>query len=183
MNDRIPEPVQDLGRVVVRTLRILFAGFCLAPAGYLALYFILGGTRVSSSALGKGPEWDQWRFFFMAAGLASLYASYRVRMVRLDPERIVRWARARLAHQASAGKDSPLPRVLQDLVGRIALDHVILWALVEIPSILGVIDWLITGDSRYFFGLVGLSILGLLIHRPRASRVAAILESFWDERG
>ncbi|MFH1143215.1 MAG: hypothetical protein V1774_01565 [Candidatus Eisenbacteria bacterium] len=190
MSERSLAPAgRDLGRAIVRTLWVLFAGFCLAPLSYLVLFFVLDRHRITPGT-GARPlpaDWEQWRFLFGVIGMATLYISYRLRSVRLDPERVRRRLREKLGGPLQPGnpgtppvrgisESARLSRSIQDLVGRIAADHVILWALVELPSLLGVADYLLTGESRAFFGLLALTCIGLFFNRPNPARVAAIFE-------
>jgi len=197
----LPEAARQLSGIVVRTLWVLFAGFCLAPVVYLGLYFLVAsGDPGRLGVAGETPaQWDQWRFLFGIAGIAALYVSFRLRAARLDPRRFGRRARKMLERLASAGGDNQgadaqsaqqsdmdraqrLNQAFQDLVGQMATDHVLLWALVEVPDILGLVDWLVSGQNRYLFGLIAISCLGLFAHRPRRGRVEAALQSLWTVR-
>jgi len=184
----IPSPAYDLRRAVRRTLWILFGGFCLAACSYVALFLVLSLTHPGGLGL-LNPlptNWDQWRFFFGALAVAMVYASFRLRMSRLDPARLVRRARERAE---ARGRETPSrtngsqaeareARLLQDLVGQWITGHVMVWSLAEVPAILGVILLVLSGDGRYFLGMVAVSAIALFAHRPRDGRWAEILADY-----
>ena len=202
-----PDPVGTLVRLMLRTLWMLYAGFWFSLVLY-ALVLLVLPTLMGDGPLG-GPRgvvrqlpdnWDQWQFFFAAAGVVALYISYRLRLWLLNPQRVRRGASNiyELAETLQPGGSSPeegpgvdrtesavspevppgaenLGRAVQDLLGRTAMGYVVLWALVEIPAVLGVVDSLISGDLRLFVGLGILAAIGLYIHRPSRDRIAEIL--------
>ncbi|MCK4302963.1 MAG: hypothetical protein KAY24_01855 [Candidatus Eisenbacteria sp.] len=174
--------------LVIRTLRLLYVAFwvsVLICAGVVT--FI---TITVKPHTGKGLEaasqlprdWDQWQFLFVAAGLVCVYLMYRLGHVLLRPERFWHGARnlRELAAQldpawSSAAKPSLTPAV-QHLFGRIVIAHAILWAVAEIPMILGLVDQFVSGSQQLMLWMTLLSALALIIRRPQRSRIQAILE-------
>jgi hypothetical protein len=84
----------------------------------------------------------------------------------IDPKRI----QARL-RPGSLGGAPPVMGALTQVMGRIVSGHVILWCLVEVPALLGALDRLRSGEIRYFGALMGMSAMGLYLHRPSRERV------------
>ena len=172
-----PRAAGELRDMMMRTLWTLFAAFCLALVGYLALFLFAGsrGGMMTAEAL---KTWEQWRLLFGIGGLTALYVSLRVRGVRLAPKRFARAARKALA-RATAQTDNPgaTHQAYERLIGRITMDHVLLWGIVEIPAILGIVDWVVSGSSRQLLALIGMSALGLFANRPRANQVETLLDA------
>jgi hypothetical protein len=168
------DPLAEITRIVTRTLWILFGGFCLAPVGYLVVLLALNPSAdegFAGLAGGVPGHWDQWQFFFAVAGIVCIYASFRLRRFLLNPARLLERAR-----RGTAATSGPLahPEMIQELIGRVTLGHVLIWALVEIPSVLGVIDRLISGDSRFFLGLIALTFIGLYAQRPSRAWITGL---------
>ncbi len=172
-----PHAAGELRDLVMRTLWTLFAAFCLALVGYLALYFFSGshGGMMTPESL---ASWEQWRLLFGIGGLTALYVSLRIRGVRLAPKRFAQAARKALARAAGQPQNpAATNQAYERLIGRITMDHVLLWSIVEIPAILGIVDWMVSGSSRQLFALIGMSALGLFAHRPRANQVETLLNA------
>ncbi|MCK4412354.1 MAG: hypothetical protein KAY32_02300 [Candidatus Eisenbacteria sp.] len=174
----LQDPVAEIVRIVIRTLWILFAGFCLAPAAYLlVLLAIAPGEGAGMQGLaGEAPaQWDQWQFLFAATGIVCIYASFRLRRYVLNPTSLRDRALQSVEKEAAARGGGALPQMIQGLIGRLALGHVLLWALVEIPAILGVVDRFVSGETRFFVGLVILTGIGLYAQRPSRKWIAGLL--------
>jgi hypothetical protein len=60
-------------------------------------------------------------------------------------------------------------------MGRMVSGHVILWCLAEVPALLGAVERIVSGQTRFFAALLVLSAIGLILHRPSRERVAATL--------
>lgn len=194
MNDRadISDPADALKRLTLRTLWMLYAGFWIAILLYLvvliALPQIAGGDSAAGFGAGTRPaNWEQWQFFLVALGLASVYLSYRLRPFLLDPRAIRRGAANiyELAAQYDSKTESAtggdrlesrqISRAIQDILGRTVGRFVILWILVEVPAIVGVIDRMLSGEIRLFLGMLVLSAIGLVLQRPAADRLGNLL--------
>jgi hypothetical protein len=68
-----------------------------------------------------------------------------------------------------------LSRAVQHLFGRIILIHILLWAIAEVPVLLGLVDQFVSGDTKFFAGMFLLSALALAIRRPSGARLQEIL--------
>jgi hypothetical protein len=186
------DPLAEMRGIVMRTLWLLFAGFAFAVLVYLVLFLLTSigeGGRGLAGASADPLYWSQWQLVFLVAGIVTLYASYRMRMILLDPARLSRKvAGARLAAAAAAAApesgateaDAAAARgavagAAQELVGRIVLGHVLIWGLLEVPALLGIVDRIVSHSSRHFIALIAMSAIGMAFHRPNAGRVDGIL--------
>lgn len=181
-------PLETLIRLMLRTMRMLYGGFWISLLLYAGVLLALpavmetpaggfGAARVSAA------PWEHWQFLFGAAGIVSVYLSWRLRLRLLNPRRLRRGAEslyelAERLRNDDAGRQTGselLGRAAEDLLGRAITAHVVLWILVEIPAILGIVDRLVSGDLRLFIGLVLVSAIGLVLQRPSRERIAEMI--------
>ncbi|MBM3316859.1 MAG: hypothetical protein FJY75_03305 [Candidatus Eisenbacteria bacterium] len=187
------DPLAEISRAVDRTLWILYAGFAFAVLVYLVLFLLMSVPGAGGpSAGGSDPEapWPAWRYAFLAAGIASLYASFRLRPALLDPRRLARRVErsdaASLRAESAAGGPGGAPpgrwahdraAAAREFVSRVILGHVLLWGILEIPALLGVVDRILGGETGVFIALIAMSAIGLAAHRPDSARTAEILRA------
>lgn len=161
------DPLAEMRGIVMRTLWLLFAGFAFAVLVYLVLFLLTSIGESGRGLAGASSDplyWSQWQLVFLVAGIVTLYASYRMRTILLDPARLSR----KVANAQRAG-------AAQELVGRIVLGHVLIWGLLEVPALLGIVDRIVSHSSRHFIALITMSAIGMALHRPNAGRVDEIL--------
>ena len=60
--------------------------------------------------------------------------------------------------------------VAQHQVGQVQQGYIIVWAFTEVAALLGIIDFLITGD-RYYYVMFIIAVCGQLLHFPRREHV------------
>jgi hypothetical protein len=190
----VHDPLAEMRGIVMRTLWLLFAGFAFAVLVYLVLFLLtsIGESGRGLAGAATGPlYWSQWQLVFLVAGIVTLYASYRMRMILLDPARLSRKVtNARrvaastsaeapptgaTARDAAAAASGAVAGAAQELVGRIVLGHVLIWGLLEVPALLGIVDRIVSHSSRHFIALITMSAIGMALHRPNAGRVDGIL--------
>ncbi|OLE55725.1 MAG: hypothetical protein AUG51_02000 [Acidobacteria bacterium 13_1_20CM_3_53_8] len=124
----------------LRTLRILWFAI-LCSIGLFFLLTIFIGKRPHTSS-----ETDAVSFVFMAVGASSVLASVIVKMKLL--------ARAFETQR------------IENLVSA----FIVSFALTEVAGILGLLDFLVTGE-RYYYLLFVLAAVGMLLHVPKREHV------------
>jgi len=194
-------PVEQLFQLVKRVLWSIYLIFWLS---WVACSGVLGGIWIAKSrsdfepVSGANEAFSDWQFLLVAIAFASIYISFRLSAHLMRPERIwegtrnlvdlTRKLEARKQGKAQAGKSrfsapqeskeddrSKLAYAVQHILTRIVIAHLTLWILVEIPLILGLVDFLLHEDWRVFLCLGLLTAVGLYLRRPIKSRLDELM--------
>ena len=194
-------PVEQLFQLLTRILWGLYLIFwlswliCAALIGGVALMNSRSGTAVET---GTVTQFSDWQFLFIAIAMVSIYLSFRLNGFLLRPDRI--WEGAKdltdLALQLERKKKkkekteldeisamretkdnhhTALSNAIQHVLSKVVISNLILWLLVEIPLILGLVNYFYNDDWQLFLWLGLLTAVGLFLRRPSRSQLEELL--------
>ena len=192
-----PTPARQFTSLISRTLWIAFAAFAFSALvcgaiGVMASMLLSNSPTGLNAARQQPTDWGQWQFLFGMIGLVCVYLMHRLGRILLNPARFWQGAGsldelgARLASQTAEGVTPGLfsdeqrrevrTKALQHLFARIVLAHIVLWAIAEVPVILGLVARFVGGgDERLFWGMFLMTGMAMFVRRPSRSVLNNIL--------
>jgi len=145
-----------------RTLRVTYAGMLSSLGVYWVVVMLtrkVGAIPAGRSSYAE-TDWLRYPLYVVGAGLVGLI--------------LVVWRqllRPTMVRQRASGDDA------QAYLNAIFAVHVIVFALAEIPAVLGLALYFVSGYLRDFWVMAILSLLGFAAVFPRQAQGAAILQA------
>ena len=149
-------------RTTYRTLRVTYAGMLSSLGVYWVVVMLtrkVGAIPAGRSSYAE-TDWLRYPLYVVGAGLVGLI--------------LVVWRqllRPAMVRQRAAGEDA------QAYLNAIFAVHVIVFALAEVPAVLGLALYFVSGYLRDFWVMAVLSLLGFAAVFPRQAQGAAILQT------
>ncbi len=145
-----------------RTLRMTYAGM-LSSLGVYWLVVMLT-RKVGAIPAGRGDysetDWLRYPLYALAAGLVGVVFLVRRRLLR-----------PAMVQQRAVGNDA------QAYLNAIFAAHVVVFALAEIPAILGLALYFVGGYLKDFFAMAALALCAFAAVFPREEQGAAMLRA------
>ena len=145
-----------------RTLRVTYAGM-LSSLGVYWLVVMLT-RKVGAIPSGRGAyseaDWLRYPLYAVGVGLVGLVLGVRARLLR-----------PAMVRERAAGNDA------QAYLNAIFAAHVVVFALAEIPAILGLALYFVGGYLRDFFAMAALALCAFGVVFPREEQGTAILRA------
>ncbi len=163
----LDEEIRHRVRVVLAPLRVVYA----AMLGSILIYWIVVQVIRKVGQIPRGRDIfgavDWLRYPLAALGAAACLAILVMRRRLFDPDGLVRRARG---------------RSLPDLLSILSSNQVLVFAVAEVPVILGLALYFVGGYLLDFYTLAAVSVLGFGLAYPSASDWEDALSRIRDSR-